>query len=759
MAGPVTPIAATSAESDPFTSILNAWNQLSPTFLGSGTTNTTDTQTSGVSPDVAATLQSLLGNSSADVASGQYSKANAIADSQGQIQQIIKDGLQKNMPSIGAAAHGAGVYNDTTTSLLTNDLQARIAAQAAAAVQQNIANYAKITNDATNAAANVGKAIGTTTTNNSTKSTTPAASVSKVGGVAGGALTALSLASKLGLVGKNPAASLVAALGKKNPIDASLNTGMDGGTGAMDSGTGMQAGYDSLDSPTSSITSTIGDDGTQSFSNALAGDSGNGLSSAMDFSGDGGGEAVDALSSLGSDLGSSVGILGASDLGSSADIFGQSGADVLGGMGGDAPAIAGDASDVASNGGDLWGSLASGAGSLWDSAGDFFGGLFADGGRVPTKDQVNHAGRIITAHVATHDYTPPASADKGVGVPGNKGKPQRAFADGGTVIPSSDAGRSSPTNIYDQNALSAANPTTSGALTQQVPASSSGPIIAPVANPATRPSTKPVNVSSNLGPNTVTRPDQEANGSGDGTAGNSAAGMNSNANMGGVLGGMVSAALGVATGNPIGLGMGLANAISNAITGHSVLGNVAISILGDDKPTSLPSAASPGDGNASQGPSHSGSVSISGDDITNSDITTGSDSSSSSGIGADNSPGDGGMGSGAPGGIGGADGGEGQGSGNAGGIGGADGAADGGDSSGGDGGAGASGGDGGDGGAYKDGGEAGGKLPGHDTKGEDKINIKVSGGEYIMPTDVVDHLGVGFFDRLKDAFHKPIGGK
>lgn len=53
-----------------------------------------------------------------------------------------------------------------------------------------------------------------------------------------------------------------------------------------------------------------------------------------------------------------------------------------------------------------------------------------------------------------------------------------------------------------------------------------------------------------------------------------------------------------------------------------------------------------------------------------------------------------------------------------------------------------------------------GPLPGHDTKGKDDIQINVSGGEYVVPTDVVDILGEEFFDNILAALHKPIrGGK
>lgn len=50
----------------------------------------------------------------------------------------------------------------------------------------------------------------------------------------------------------------------------------------------------------------------------------------------------------------------------------------------------------------------------------------------------------------------------------------------------------------------------------------------------------------------------------------------------------------------------------------------------------------------------------------------------------------------------------------------------------------------------------GGKIPGHDLQGEDDVPINVSGGEYVIPTDVVDAVGHEFFDTLNKLFHKPI---
>lgn len=53
----------------------------------------------------------------------------------------------------------------------------------------------------------------------------------------------------------------------------------------------------------------------------------------------------------------------------------------------------------------------------------------------------------------------------------------------------------------------------------------------------------------------------------------------------------------------------------------------------------------------------------------------------------------------------------------------------------------------------------GGLVPGHDREGEDDVNINVSGGEVIIPTDVVDAMGAEFFDAIIELFHKPVKAK
>jgi len=49
----------------------------------------------------------------------------------------------------------------------------------------------------------------------------------------------------------------------------------------------------------------------------------------------------------------------------------------------------------------------------------------------------------------------------------------------------------------------------------------------------------------------------------------------------------------------------------------------------------------------------------------------------------------------------------------------------------------------------------GGEVNGPGTGTSDSIPARLSDGEYVIPADVVERLGVGFFDRLRAQFHTP----
>lgn len=77
---------------------------------------------------------------------GPYSKANAIADSQGVLRTNAQDALQEALPSIYRPALTSGSYNSTTKALLENDLASRIVAQGQATQLDAINKYGALGN-------------------------------------------------------------------------------------------------------------------------------------------------------------------------------------------------------------------------------------------------------------------------------------------------------------------------------------------------------------------------------------------------------------------------------------------------------------------------------------------------------------------------------------------------------------------------------------------------------------------------------------
>lgn len=76
-----------------------------------------------------------------------FSKADALNDVQGLMQQQATNMLQKSMPEIARSENAAGAYGSTTKQLLNNDLQARVAGQMMATQSQAIKDYAAIDAD------------------------------------------------------------------------------------------------------------------------------------------------------------------------------------------------------------------------------------------------------------------------------------------------------------------------------------------------------------------------------------------------------------------------------------------------------------------------------------------------------------------------------------------------------------------------------------------------------------------------------------
>lgn len=72
-----------------------------------------------------------------------YSRENAIADTQGFIDELFRSYQAEALPQIYRNPRASGIYNDTSTQLLANDAYATTVSKGMAALSQNILNYAQ----------------------------------------------------------------------------------------------------------------------------------------------------------------------------------------------------------------------------------------------------------------------------------------------------------------------------------------------------------------------------------------------------------------------------------------------------------------------------------------------------------------------------------------------------------------------------------------------------------------------------------------
>lgn len=121
------------------TSILDIIKQ----FTGTQTDGTT---TTGIGGTAAAGLQELLNRLLPSIDSGEFSPDAAVKDSQGLVQDIMRQLQEGTLPQIYNQQNAAGAYNSTTGQLLANDASARAAAQGAAAVSGTKEKYAGVQN-------------------------------------------------------------------------------------------------------------------------------------------------------------------------------------------------------------------------------------------------------------------------------------------------------------------------------------------------------------------------------------------------------------------------------------------------------------------------------------------------------------------------------------------------------------------------------------------------------------------------------------
>jgi hypothetical protein len=94
-------------------------------------------------------MNTLLGNAKQKLAPGAvepgYTKADAIADSEGLVASIFGNYSRTQLPQIFSAQGSAGAYNSTGAQALANDAFSEATSKSQAAVLGNIKTYADIT--------------------------------------------------------------------------------------------------------------------------------------------------------------------------------------------------------------------------------------------------------------------------------------------------------------------------------------------------------------------------------------------------------------------------------------------------------------------------------------------------------------------------------------------------------------------------------------------------------------------------------------
>lgn len=630
-------------------------------------------------------------------------ETNSSQVSEEQVQAIVKSILEgkDGTSAIFPAEHTAGLYNSSTANLLRNDLTARAAAEAA---KLNKVETRSVT--------------ATSDPKTSTTVNKPTAQLDA------GKTAALALGGKVLGSLANP---LVKKLGNKLDLDALGNKISDFVTGSSVNSDPMTGAVMDKWDAGSTYSGMSGVESNSDFASAMD------ASASYDLGTDAAtGAVADAVSGTDYDIGGEL-ASGVAD-----SLLGDSAGDIIAG------GLAESGFDSAAEyGTDLFTDEAA------SNISDYFMG-FANGGRVPSKDMMMQKKDMM---MKMQKSAMPM-------------KPQRHFANGGRVA---------PTTAYDAdyktkqavrvNSVDRGLPQQAAAQAQtQVQTQTVTPTIAKPRPVATKPpkktadnaytdETKNLDAGSNVGFN--------APAAGQADFGDASAALG---NFGTALGAL---GVGIALGGMPGV-VSIGNIASQTETGRSLPGNIVNTIsnalgLGGDTP------ATPS-GELGSGFSSLGASATSSDSGFAADTgfgTLGGLGQLGSGFSSVGSENWGGLlgamtGTSSDNDGGGTYGGDGFGGNNTGGFGGAAGSA-------GDGGYGG----GGDGASAANGGAVGtvnsrpkvtssaqaaqgGKIPGHDSQGTDNIPIHVSGGEYVIPTDVVDILGEDFFHNIVNQLHKPL---
>ena len=340
---------------------------ITPLLGGTGTTNqttgTTSSQQQGqtgqlsIDPAINQLLTQLFGQVTAG--NTGFTKEAAIADSQNALQNLARMAVEQNMPSVLGGGAAAGLYNDTTRNLLSNDLQSRIAAQGAQLIQDNINRYAQITQQGNQTAAQIGSTLAQgnrTQTQNNTQTTTQQQQQQQqtspvIGGSAkNNALTGLGITAG-GTLLKNwdDLAKMFGGIGGGSNVAFDVGSIVNPGN-MLNAGYGIDTGIGGL---------------APSFGSAV--DFGTGITDVATNAGYNFAGLGNDLTGLFTDAGAS-GAEGLSGLFTGSDISTPTG--VLGGIG------------SALSGGFDW------LTDAFSGIGDFFGGFFANGGQVPALNEI-----------------------------------------------------------------------------------------------------------------------------------------------------------------------------------------------------------------------------------------------------------------------------------------------------------------------------------------------------------------------------------
>lgn len=214
-------------------------SQLAPVLFGSGNVSKKDTTTanSRVDQNQLDIVNSLLSSMQANQGGDRFSKEAAIRDTQGVVESIIRRNLENTLPQIRSAQTSAGLMNDTTSSLMENDLQARINRESQATILDTIQKYAQLQQAAAQTAGSVAKETTGSTTQTTQSNAKQSASIDPMTAALGlgGAFLGTQLLGAL-LPARQSSSGSVTGTAKKKMTPDSVGANLFTGATNQDSG-------------------------------------------------------------------------------------------------------------------------------------------------------------------------------------------------------------------------------------------------------------------------------------------------------------------------------------------------------------------------------------------------------------------------------------------------------------------------------------------------------------------------------------------